>query len=75
MTITAKQIDDTTYYKAVVRGVEYCAYLTKHSGWCVITRRIALGRSNPGGCKYFDSLSELSAKVKAFSGLDALLSV
>lgn len=73
MIITAKQIESTTYYSVVLRGVEYCAYLTKHSGWCVTTHRVALGRSNAGGCKYFDSLSDLSAKVKAFSGLDKLL--
>lgn len=70
--ITAKEIEGVTYYTTTRRGVEYTAY-TARGQWIVLTHRLALGRRNPGGCKYFDSIQILCQSVKAFSGLDQLI--
>lgn len=71
-TIAASVIDGVTYYTTTRRGVEYTAYTTRGT-WQVITRRLALGRFNPGGCKHFDDIKTLCEMVKAFSGLDLLI--
>lgn len=71
--ITAETLDGVTYYSATRRGVEYMAF-DSMSGWGVSTRRLALGRMNVGGFKYYSGPAEISEKVKAFAGLALLLS-
>ena len=70
--ITATTIDGMTYYTATRRGVEYTAYQTKGGEWFVATKRLALGRFNPGGGRYYKTIGELAQAVKAFVGLDLL---
>ncbi len=70
--ISASVTDGVTYYTSTRRGVEYTAY-TVRGDWVVLTRRLALGRFNTGGCKYFKDIESLCCAVKAFVGLDLLL--
>ena len=70
--IFSEVIDGVTYYMATRGGVSYTAYAVRGE-WAVVTRRLALGRFNPGGCKYFPNIKALSESVKAFSGLDVFL--
>lgn len=70
--ISAETLDGVTYYSATRRGVEYMAF-DGLSGWGVSTRRLALGRMNVGGFKYYDSVEQISATVAAFRGLDMLI--
>lgn len=72
--ITSETIDGTTYYSATRRGVLYTAYLTSWGDWWVGSQRLALGAFHVGGGKHYKSLSDLSAKCKAFAGLELLLS-
>lgn len=61
-----------TYYTAVSRGVQYSA--TQLAGkWFVASRRLALGRSNAGGGKYYDTLADVSKGCKALAGIDVLV--
>jgi len=71
--ITAEIIDNVTYYTTVRGGVEYTAYQNAMGGWYVLTKRLALGRPNIGGCKNFDSVNAVSSSVKAFFGLNLLV--
>lgn len=71
--ITAETIDGQTYYYATRRGVRYMAYCGP-SGWGVNTHRLSLGPRNVGGFKYYSGPAEISEKVKAFAGLELLLS-
>lgn len=66
-------LEGRDYFTATRNGVEYVA-MKDCVGWGVSTRRLALGRFNTGGFKRFDSLADLSANVRAFRGLDALVS-
>lgn len=71
--ITAEIIDNVAYYTTVRGGVEYTAYQSAIGGWYVLTKRLALGRSNVGGCKHFDSVNAVASSVKAFFGLNQLV--
>lgn len=72
--ITAEVIDGNTYYTAEARGVSYCAYQSTATGrWWVSSRRLSLGRFNPGGGKWYGSVAEVAAGCKAFAALDVLL--
>lgn len=72
--IQASNIEGKTYYTAIARGVEYTACESKvTNNWFVYTRRLALGRSNMGGVRYYESVEALAANCKAFAGLDVLL--
>lgn len=73
--ITSEIIDGTTYYTAIRRGVSYLTYQTTSGNWFVATKRLALGRFNAGGGKYYDDLAALAAGCKAFADLPALLEV
>jgi hypothetical protein len=72
--ITAEQVEGTMYYTATLRGVEYCAH-ELCGKWFVGTRRLALGRSNMGGGKYYDTVADVANGCKALAGLDLLLSI
>ncbi len=74
MQITTTNIDGVTYYRTVLRGVTYTIYFQEVVGaWCVMSRRNALGRMNPGTCRYFASLATVEKKIKGLLGIDALL--
>lgn len=61
-----------TYYSTVSRGTRYS--LRQHKGeWELYSKRLALGRSSAGSFRFFDSLNELEATVKAFDGIGLLL--
>lgn len=66
-------IEGRDYFTATRAGVEYTA-MKDCAGWGVASRRLSLGRFNTGSFKRFDSLPELAASVRAFHGLDALVS-
>jgi hypothetical protein len=70
--IQASEIEGKTYYTAVARGVEYTAF-EQVGGWFVASHRQALGRRHIGGGKHYETLAEVSAKCKAFAGLDLLV--
>jgi hypothetical protein len=72
--ITASEHEGKTYYTAVARGTEYCAFECAGQ-WFVSSRRLALGRSNVGGGRYYATLADVAAGCKALAGLDLLLSV
>ena len=67
-------IDGRDYFTTTRNGVEYTAMRNGDGAWGVATRRLALGRFNAGGFKHFASLAELATKVRAFRGIDALVS-
>lgn len=71
--ITAKVLEGTTYYETDFRGVTYLAYITPMNEWCVISRRIALGRNSPGTCRYFKSIAEIAQKLRALSSLPVMI--
>ena len=61
-------IDVINYVSTVYRGCKYMVYKCKGDGdWCVTSRRLALGRSNVGGCRYYNTLAEVSNDRKDFS--------
>lgn len=60
------------YFTAERAGVRYTAS-QDCIGWHVHSHRLALGRGNVGGVKRFASVSDLATKVKAFRGLDQLV--
>jgi hypothetical protein len=64
--------DGKPYYSATSRGVSYCAH-ELGGRWFVSSRRLALGRSNIGGGRYYETLADVAAGCKAFAGLDLLL--
>jgi hypothetical protein len=61
-------------YSTVRRGVTYWTYRTSLGGqWYVGTHRIALGKRHGGGGRYFATLADVAANVKAFAALPALI--
>jgi hypothetical protein len=68
--ITEEIIDGKSYYTVTSRGTVYCAYFVESEGeWFVSTRRLALGKSNAGGGKYYANIED----CKPFAGLLALI--
>lgn len=57
------------YTTVVHRGTEY-TLMRQGGAWGVATRRLALGRFNAGGFKYFPTLEAVKAGCKAFAGAD-----
>lgn len=69
---SAPIIKDGDYYTAVRRGVQYCAKFEPSVGqWFVATHRLALGRFNSGGGRYYADISQ----CKAFAALPALMNM
>ena len=69
-------IDGINYVSTVYRGCKYMVYQCKTDGdWCVTSRRLALGRSNVGGCRYYNTLAEVSNDRKAFYDLNKLTAI
>jgi DNA-binding PadR family transcriptional regulator len=69
-TIEKTEHDGQAYYTTTARGVEYCAHFMESVGkWFVSTRRLALGRGNGGGGKYWDKLED----CKPFAALPTLM--
>lgn len=61
-----EEVAGKQYVTTVARGVEYT--LAPHGdGWGVATRRLALGRFNTGGFRFFDSLADVGTKCAAFA--------
>jgi len=73
MNITTETINGTTYYVMVNRGVQYTIHFTNFGDWAVQSRRLSLGRNNPGTFKYFKTLEILESKVKGLFGISVLL--
>jgi len=59
-------------FATTARGVNYHAQLMVNGRWVVLSHRIALGPRHIGGSKWFNTLDELEAGVKAFKGLASL---
>lgn len=71
-TITQEIIDGKSHFTTTSRGTEYCAYFSLSVGeWFVSTRRLALGRHNPGGGKYYACIAD----CKPFAELPALIAL
>jgi len=65
-------IEGTTYFTTVSRGTRYS--LRQHnSQWELYSKRLALGSSSIGSFRFFDTLEQLEAEVKAFAGIASLL--
>lgn len=58
-------VSGTKYVTAVARGTEY-TLMKQGSAWFVASNRLALGRSNIGGGKHYETLAEVAAGCKAF---------
>ena len=71
--IFTEVIDGKTCYCATRRGVSYIASELGDQ-WFVSSNRLALGRFNAGGGKYYKSLAAVAEGCKAFCGLDQLVS-
>lgn len=72
--INTEVINGTTYYSAERRGVLYTAYHSEATNtWQCLTHRKALGRSNPGGCRHYETVALLAQKEPVFFGLDRLI--
>ena len=57
------------YTTVIHRGTEY-TLMRMGDAWGVATRRLALGRFNAGGFKYFPTLEAVKAGCKAFGGVE-----
>jgi len=64
-------INGQKYITNVVRGVEY-VLMRNGNEWGVATKRLALGRFNPGGFKSFKTLDDVKANCKAFANVNLL---
>lgn len=71
--INTHQMANGFAFSTEARGVEYFARLNILGKWEVSSRRMSLGRRNPGSVRHFDTLAEVEANVKAFAGLAGLL--
>ena len=71
--INTHQMDNGLAFSTEARGVEYFARVDGMGRWEVSSRRLALGRSNVGTVRHFDTLEAVEASVKAFDGLALLL--
>jgi hypothetical protein len=74
-TPTKSILNNSPYITATYRGTEY-TLSRLCDAWFVSTRRIALGRWNMGGGKYYATLAAVAAGCKAFgteSDLHALV--
>lgn len=72
-TIEQQTIEGTTYYTTVSRGTRYS--LRHYKGeWELYSKRLALGRSNVGSFRFYNTLEQIEAEVKAFAGIATLLS-
>lgn len=68
--ITKTELNGSTYFETVSRGVAYCAAFQESVGeWFVSSHRLALGRSHIGGGKYFKKIED----CKPFAALPVLL--
>lgn len=72
-TITQTVCEGITYYGLTYRGSSYTLRCKRGGEWELSIRRLALGRSNPGSCKYFDTLAELEKSYPAFSGIEQMI--
>lgn len=57
--------DGRAYYVATYRGTEYCLSRLADA-WFVRTQRLALGRFNAGGGRYYRTLADVAAGCRAF---------
>lgn len=64
-------INGQKYITNILRGVEY-TLMRNGDGWGVATKRLALGRFNPGGFKTFKTLADVKLNCKAFENVDLL---
>lgn len=71
-TIEQQIIEGTTYYSTVSRGTRYSLRLY-NGEWELHAKRLALGRLNVGSFRFFDTLEQLEAEVKAFKGIGMLI--
>lgn len=60
-----------TYLQKTYRGTEYTLRRFR-GGFELTTRRLALGRWNIGGCKFFGSLAEVQSGCRAFTGIELM---
>jgi len=71
--VTQTDVNGTTYYTTTARGVSYTLRRKRDGEWELSSRRLALGRQNVGSTKFFATLEELEASIKALRGIAALL--
>jgi hypothetical protein len=71
-TIEQQIIEGITYYSTVSRGTRYS--LRHYKGeWELHAKRLALSSLNVGSYRFFDTLDQLEAEVKAFKGVGMLI--
>jgi hypothetical protein len=58
----------------IYRGSEYLLYMLCGE-WFVAYRRLALGRGNVGGGRYYATLSDVAAGCKAFGSAEDLINM
>ena len=70
------QIETTTgpAFQTEARGVVYHAQQIA-GRWCVLSQRNALKAAGFGSSRWFDTVEQIAANIKAFRGLDALVSL
>ncbi len=74
MQITKENHEGTTYYSAEHAGVEYSLYYVDSvRAWSLTSRRKSRGPRHIGSHRYFMTLAELENKIKAFRGIDAMV--
>ena len=72
--ITTEIIDGVKYISSIYRGTEYTLYNSNGSWWCG-SRRLALGRMNMGGGKYYVTLQDIVDGCKAFGNIEELIAL
>ncbi|MBC7198319.1 MAG: hypothetical protein H5U32_03620 [Pseudomonas balearica] len=71
--VTQTEVNGTVYYTTTARGVAYTLRRKRDGEWELSSRRLSLGRHNVGTTKFFASLNDLEASIKALRGIAALL--
>jgi len=71
--VTQAEVNGIVYYTTTARGVAYTLRRKRSGEWELSSRRLSLGRHNVGSTKFFASLDELEASIKARRGIAALL--
>ena len=72
MIVTTETHNGEKFYTAVHRGTEY-TLMKQCDAWFVASHRLALGRSNTGGGKHYDTLAAVAAGCKAFGDEAAII--
>jgi hypothetical protein len=67
-------IDGEKFVSSVYRGVEY-TLMKQLDEWYVHSKRLALGRRNPGGGKVYKTIKDVAEGCKAFGSEENIMSI